>query len=159
MPESTDVRTPPHLRAQRVEATLATPIGLSLRDARRESATEADFDRLLDTLRDGYHADPEASATKQLFERQIATAFSASRTGISLDRIDCGLSVCAARFNGRQTASMEFLGTLMDSPRQGSARIYSSNIRIVPPSPGSDRVGYRVIFATDPSMATLIDQR
>lgn len=158
-PESTTARTPPHLRAQRLEATLTTPIGLSLRAARREYATEADFDRLLDTLRDGYHGDPEASETRRLFERQIGTAFSAGHTGITLDRIDCGLSVCAAKFNGRQTASMEFLGTLMNSPREGSARIYSSNIRIVPPASGGDRVGYRVIFATDPAMATLIDRR
>lgn len=157
--DSTSPRTPPHLRAQRLEAALASPAGLSLRAARRESATEADFDRLLTTLHDGYHADPEASATQRLFERQIGSAFRAGDTGIALDRIACGLSVCAAKFIGRQTASMKFLDTLMGSGQDGKARIYSSNIRIVPPAAGDDRIGYRVIFSTDPATATLVEQR
>lgn len=161
MPESdtTTTKTPPHLRAQRLEAALTSPAGLSLRAARRESATEADFDRLLTALHDGYHADPEASATRRLFERQIGSAFRAGDTGIALDRIACGLSVCAAKFIGRQTASMKFLDTLMGSGQDGKARIYSSNIRIVPPAAGDDRIGYRVIFSTDPATATLVEQR
>lgn len=149
----------PQDRAQYLETQLASPAGLSLQAARRASATQADFERLLDTLHDGYHADPEASETRRLFERQIGSAFNASDTGIALDRIACGLSICAASFTGRPTASMKFLGTLMDSGQDGKARIYSSNIRIAAPAPGDDRVGYRVIFSTDPATATLVEQR
>lgn len=157
--EAKNKQKPLHLSAQQLETALASPAGLSLRAAQRESATEADFERLLTTLHDGYHGDPEAGETQRLFERQIGTAFGASDTGIALDRIACGLSICAAKFTGRQTASMKFLGTLMDSGQGGNARIYSSNIQIAPAASGDNRVGYRVIFSTDPATATLIEQR
>ena len=91
-----------------------------------------------------------------------------SLTSVTRERLPLRFSYEDSYFNhphqaiprdGYTALVQAILDTLMGSGQDGKARIYSSNIRIVPPAAGDDRIGYRVIFSTDPATATLVEQR
>lgn len=139
-----------------MESSLVSPEGgLQLATLTRLSSSDENFGRTIDRLREENYGDPEAVEIARIFQDRIDAVFAESGSGVSLTRLACGLSVCAAELNGRSMAKLDFINVLMNAG-DGRAKIHASDVRIIPPQTETSVTRYRVFFSTDPAAGVLV---
>lgn len=115
-----------------------------------------EFDRVLDRLKTESYTDPDASEISRVYEENLKSSLKASDTGVSLNKLACGLTACAASFNGNLMDEGRFSTMLMGAGSEGGVGIYSAIVRAFPPSTPSGPATYRVFFSTDKNNNTII---
>ena len=114
----------------RTEKILLSSNGLSIKNIEMISGDGERFDKTVERMQHEYFTDSDVREMTQLYKNQISASLAASDRDIKLEKIACGLSVCAALFQGTDTAQIEFISMVMNSGREGGAKIYSSNVKI-----------------------------
>ncbi len=142
-----------------VEGTLFANGVLSTGNLKVLSGDEKKFEDTINKLAEEYYADPEASELTRVYKDQLDKALAASGKDVSLKKMACGLSVCAALFSGKDMSQIDFTGTMMNSAQAGGAKLYSSTVTVVPPSRAGDPSAYRVFFATDPTANVIVEKK
>jgi hypothetical protein len=138
-----------------IESMLTTPEGLSSNLANIASDAKK-FDDVLQKIEHQYYSDIEARKLTNAYSQQITSRFSDAGAGVSLQKIACGVLVCAGRFGGKQVSEGDFAELLMSS-RGGEQGLYSAVIQIEPASlPGSPDATYRAFFSSDPQANGII---
>lgn len=148
-PSSTPAHTSPSVRRP-IERSLISDQGLAMRNLDVILNDEKKFAEVLGRLHDEYYTDPEAMAMTDLYGRQLSNRLKASDGGVALNKIACGLSVCAAEFGGKALGQTEFTGLVMNAA-ENEGKLYSATILVVPPKPGDTNTTYRMFFANDPT--------
>lgn len=146
-------------RMKAVEGTLFANGVLSTGNLKVLSGDEKKFEGTIDRLAEDYYADPEASELTRIYKSQLDKALAASGKDVSLEKMACGLSVCAALFSGKDMSQIDFTATMMNSAQAGGAKLYSSTVTVVPSSRPGDPSTYRVFFATDPTANVIVEKR
>lgn len=114
-----------------------------------------EFDRVVDRLKSESYTDPDAREISRVYEENLKAALKRSDTGVSLDKLACGLAACAASFNGKPQDERSFTTTLLGAGSDGGVGIYSAIVRSFPPSIPNGLATYRVVFSTDKNNNTI----
>ncbi len=136
-----------------VESLLVSPEGLRVGYINAIGVDE--FDRFLDRLKSESYTDPDATEISRVYEENLKSALRASDAGISLDKLACGLTACAASFNGNPQDERSFTTTLLGAGSDGGVGIYSAIVRSFPPSIPNGPATYQVVFSTDKNNNTI----
>lgn len=137
-----------------IESLLVSPDGLRVGYINAIIGVD-EFDRVLDRLKSESYTDPDATEISRVYEENLKSALRASDAGISLDKLACGLTACAASFNGNPQDERSFTTTLLGAGSDGGVGIYSAIVRSFPPSIPNGPATYRVVFSTDKNNNTI----
>lgn len=137
-----------------VESLLVSPDGLRVGYINAIIGV-GEFDRVLDRLKSESYTDPDAAEISRVYEESLKSALKTSDAGVSLDKLACGLTACAASFNGNPQDERSFTTMLLGAGSEGGIGIYSAIVRSFPPSVPNGPATYRVVFSTDKNNNTI----
>ncbi|MDR6840915.1 hypothetical protein [Pseudoxanthomonas sacheonensis] len=131
-----------------VESLLVSPGGLRVGYINAIIGVD-EFNRVLNRLKSESYTDPDATEISRVYEENLKAALKTSGAGVSLDKLACGLTACAASFNGKLQDERSFTTMLLGAGSNGGVGIYSAIVRSFPPSIPNGLATYRVVFSTD----------
>ncbi|SDQ59166.1 hypothetical protein [Pseudoxanthomonas sp. CF125] len=153
-PATSSAHSTPTERPRPVESLLVSPGGLKTGYINAIIGVD-EFDRVLDRLRTESYTDPDATQISKLYEEILRSSLKSSDTGVSLNKLACGLTVCAASFNGSPMDEGRFTTMLLGAGSERGVGIYSAIVRAFPPPTPNDPATYRVFFSTDRNNNTI----
>lgn len=81
------------------------------------------FDDAMQKLETQYYSDIEARKLTNTSDKQINARFSDAGAGVNLQKVACGVLICAAQLSGRQHSQTDFADLLLHA---GEQRLYSA---------------------------------
>lgn len=129
-----------------IESVVLSQGGIRV-DRAFDLAQSEGFERFLAELERQNAMDVEARQLTSAYSKEFADVVAAAKLDVGVEKMACGLSICAVDLTGPQRDDGVFT-PLMNSGKKSGARVFTAVTAIVPNRDGT--FSYRMIFTTDP---------